>query len=73
MFAVIRTSPTPLPTLARLAVGLILFPHGAQHVLGWFGGYGFQGTLGWMTGTLGFPAFFAVLTTLSAICLRFVV
>ena len=42
-------------------VGLILFPHGAQHVLGWFGGYGFQGTLGWMTGTLGFPAPLAAL------------
>ncbi len=61
MSALFRTSPTPLPTLARLAVGLILFPHGAQHVLGWFGGYGFRGTLGWMTGTLGFPAFLAVL------------
>jgi putative oxidoreductase len=62
-----RTSPTPLPTLARLAVGLILFPHGAQHVLGWFGGYGFQGTLGWMTGTLGFPAFLAVLALVTEI------
>ena len=67
MFAVIRTSPTPLPTLARLAVGLILFPHGAPHVLGWFGGYGLQGTLGLMTGTLGFPAFFAVLALVTEI------
>jgi len=61
MTTLLRTSPTPLPTLARVALGLILFPHGAQHVLGWFGGYGFQGTLGWMTGTLGFPAPLAVL------------
>jgi putative oxidoreductase len=30
-------------------------------VLGWFGGYGFQGTLQWMTGTLGFPAPLAAL------------
>ena len=67
MSALFRTSPTPLPTLARLAVGLILFPHGAQHVLGWFGGYGFQGTLGWMTGTLGFPAFFAGLALVTEI------
>lgn len=56
-----RTTATPLPTLARLAVGCILFPHGAQHVLGWFGGYGFHGSLGWMTGTLGFPAPLAAL------------
>src|SRR3954467_6799195 len=67
MPAILRTSDTPLPTLARLAVGLILFPHGAQHVLGWFGGYGFQGTLGWMTGTLGFPAPLAVLALITEI------
>jgi putative oxidoreductase len=40
----------------RLTLGLVLLPHGAQHLLGAFGGYGFQGTLGWMTGTLGIPA-----------------
>jgi putative oxidoreductase len=43
------------PTVARVVLGLVMFPHGAQHALGWFGGYGFRGTLGWMTGTLGFP------------------
>jgi putative oxidoreductase len=47
--------------VARLALGAIMFPHGAQHALGWFGGYGFRGTLGWMTGTLGFPAPLAAL------------
>src|SRR3954454_10237908 len=56
MPAILRTSDTPLPTLARFGVALILLPHGLQHDLGWFGGYGFSGTLGWMTGTLGFPA-----------------
>ena len=44
------------PVVVRLALALLLFPHGAQHALGWFGGYGFAGTLGWMTDTLGFPA-----------------
>jgi putative oxidoreductase len=67
MSRLFRTTPTPLPTLARVAVGLILFPHGAQHVLGWFGGYGFHGTLGWMTGTLGFPAVLAVLALVTEI------
>jgi putative oxidoreductase len=46
--------------IARLALALILFPHGAQHALGWFGGYGFAGTFDWMTG-LGFPAPLAAL------------
>jgi putative oxidoreductase len=51
-----QTSADPAAFVARLALGLIMLPHGAQHLLGWFGGYGFRGTLGWMTGTLGFPA-----------------
>lgn len=52
----LATDAAPAPAVARAALALILFPHGAQHALGWFGGYGFSGTLGWMTGTLGFPA-----------------
>jgi putative oxidoreductase len=48
-------------TVARVSLALILFPHGAQHALGWFGGHGFAGTFGWMTGTLGFPAPLAAL------------
>ena len=51
-----RTDTSAAQTLARLAIAGILLPHGAQHMLGWFGGYGFAGTLQWMTGTLGFPA-----------------
>lgn len=39
----------------RLALGLILFPHGAQKMLGLFGGYGFSDTMGYFTGTLGLP------------------
>ena len=48
--------PGSASLVARIALGLVMFPHGAQHALGLFGGYGFRGTLGWMTGTLGFPA-----------------
>jgi putative oxidoreductase len=55
------TAAAPAPALARVALGAVMFPHGAQHALGWFGGHGFQGTLGWMTGTLGFPAPLAAL------------
>lgn len=45
----------------RVVLGAILFPHGLQHALGYFGGYGFSGTLGWMTDTLGFPTILAAL------------
>lgn len=53
----------------RVLLGVIMLPHGFQHALGLFGGYGFSGTLGWMTTTLGFPAplaAFAILTELIA-------
>jgi putative oxidoreductase len=55
------TAAAPAPAVARVMLGLVMFPHGAQHALGWFGGYGFSGTLGWMTGTVGIPAPLAVL------------
>ena len=54
-------------TVARVALGLLLFPHGAQHSLGMFGGYGFSGTLGWMTKTLGFPAPLAALAIVTEV------
>jgi putative oxidoreductase len=41
--------------IARLALGLVMFPHGAQKLLGWFGGQGFAATVQGMTG-MGLPA-----------------
>lgn len=41
--------------VTRLTLGLILFPHGAQKMLGWFGGYGFTGTMGFFTDTMHLP------------------
>jgi putative oxidoreductase len=48
-------------TFLRLAVGIVMFPHGAQKLLGWFGGYGFHGTMGFFTSSLGIPEIFAFL------------
>jgi len=50
--------------LARLALGVVVFPHGAQKLLGWFGGYGFDGTMGFLTGTAGLPSVIALLVIL---------
>lgn len=47
------SSFAPLP--ARLLLSLVLFPHGAQKLLGWFGGFGFGGTMNYFTGTVGLP------------------
>jgi len=49
------------PTLLRLTLGIVFFPHGAQKVLGWFGGYGFSGTMGFFTNMMHIPALFAAL------------
>ena len=52
----LSTNRDPGALTARLVLGAIMIPHGLQHALGLLGGYGFSGTLGWMTKTLGFPA-----------------
>jgi putative oxidoreductase len=47
--------------LLRLVLGVVFFAHGAQKMLGWFGGFGFSGTMGFFTGTMHIPAPFAFL------------
>ena len=37
-------------------LGVVFFAHGAQKMLGWFGGFGFSGTMGFFTGTMHIPA-----------------
>jgi putative oxidoreductase len=52
---VIRTKDDIAPAVLRLMLAIVIFPHGAQKLLGWFGGFGFSGTMGWFTGTIGVP------------------
>ncbi len=48
-------------SILRLALGIVFFAHGAQKMLGWFGGYGFHGTMGAFTQMMHIPAPFAFL------------
>lgn len=57
----LRTDRSVTALLLRLALGIVIFPHGAQKVFGWFGGYGLHGTLNFFTQTMGIPVVFAVL------------
>ncbi len=41
--------------IARLTLGIVLFPHGAQKMLGWFGGYGFSATMDAFTTQMSLP------------------
>jgi len=57
----ISTDDNPATVILRLVLGVVFFAHGAQKLLGWFGGPGFSGTMGMFTGYLHIPAPFAFL------------
>jgi len=61
MKKIFQTNESNISTIIRIVLGLIIFPHGAQKMLGWFGGYGFNGTMGFLTGTAGLPWIIAFL------------
>lgn len=48
----------------RIVAGAVMFPHGAQKLLGWFGGRGFEATMSGMQEHLGLPAFVVLLVIL---------
>ena len=50
------TSSDPALTLLRGVVGVVFFAHGAQKMLGWFGGPGFSGTMKGFSDFLHIPA-----------------
>jgi len=52
----IATDDNPATLVLRLVLGIVFFAHGAQKLLGWFGGPGFSGTMGMFTGYLHIPA-----------------
>lgn len=49
----------------RLGLGLVILPHGLQKTLGWFGGFGFSGTMDFFTQTMGIPWIFGLAAVLS--------
>lgn len=55
LLPVVRTDAGTGALIARLALGAVMLPHGAQKLLGWFGGYGFTGTMGFLTRDAGLP------------------
>jgi putative oxidoreductase len=63
----INTTGDPVIAILRLILGVVFFAHGAQKALGWFGGYGFSGTMGFFTNAMHIPAPLAFL----AICAEF--
>jgi putative oxidoreductase len=56
----LQTDGGVAPLILRITLAVVIFPHRAQKVLGWFGGHGFNGTMKYFTGS-GIPAPLAVL------------
>ena len=57
----ISTDNDSATAVLRFVLGVIFFAHGAQKMLGWFGGYGFSGTMGFFTEVMHIPVLFAFL------------
>ena len=52
---IVATGDSLAPLFLRLALGVMMFPHGVQKLFGWLGGFGFTGSMGYFTGTVGLP------------------
>lgn len=62
--ALLATDNSPAQLLIRLALGVVIFPHGAQKVLGWFGGPGYGATVTAFS-AMGFPLWAIILLMVS--------
>jgi putative oxidoreductase len=60
----LRTDNDLAALFMRLALGLVMFPHGAQKVLGWWGGHGAAATIQGFS-RMGLPGFVTVLVMLA--------
>lgn len=63
--AFFRTPNDWASLFARLALGVVMLPHGLQKVAGMFGGHGFEATLSHFTSKMGMPTSVAVLVILA--------
>jgi len=61
-----QTGGDVVPFILRMTLAVVMFPHGAQKALGWFGGYGFKGTLEVFRKS-GIPAGLGVLAIMAAL------
>jgi len=50
--------------MPRVILGCVMFPHGAQKLFGWFGGFGFTNTMTYFTQTAGLPWIIAFLVVI---------
>lgn len=61
MNALFKTDDSWASLVLRVSLGVVMFAHGAQKLLGWFGGNGFSGTMGFFTNVMHLPWLIAFL------------
>jgi putative oxidoreductase len=61
MEALFKTDDSWSSLVLRVSLGVVMFAHGAQKLLGWFGGNGFNGTIGFFTNVMHLPWLIAFL------------
>lgn|SRR5690606_3448662 len=64
MKLLINTDASWAPFVVRVLLGVVVFPHGAQKLFGWFGGFGFQGTMELFAEAFGLPTVVGLLVIL---------
>lgn len=62
--SLVHTSDAVALAVLRIGLGVVMFVHGAQKLLGWFGGPGFSATVSSFSGQLGVPPPLGVLVIL---------
>jgi putative oxidoreductase len=60
-YNLLRTDDGWAGPVMRVLLGVVMFAHGSQKLLGWYGGGGFAGTMGFFTTQMGIPAVIALL------------
>jgi putative oxidoreductase len=62
---ILKTDEDTASLIMRVLLGVVFFPHGAQKLLGWFGGHGFTGTMNSFTDNMGIPVILAFLAIMA--------
>ena len=60
----VQTHGDVVPLVLRLTLAFVMFPHGAQKAVGWFGGYGSKGTMEFFRKS-GVPSLLAALVIMA--------
>jgi putative oxidoreductase len=62
---ILKTDEDTASLIMRVLLGVVFFPHGAQKLLGWFGGHGFTGTMNSFTDNMEIPVILAFLAIMA--------